>query len=537
MKKILICDSMDKEALKVLEDDPMFQVDYKAKEQDLKDIVKDYHAIVVRSGTKVEDKAIFENASNLELIIRGGVGYDNVDTEEAAKNNIIVENAPGGSTVTTAEHAMAIMLAMARNIPQANISLRNKGFWERKKFQGVELYDKVLGVIGYGRIGREVAKRAKAFGMKILVDDPYVSEEQLKGTECRKAELSELLQQSDFITLHPPLTDETTNLLNDKTLSEVKPGVRIVNCARGEMIDEEALLNALDSGRVAGAALDVYSEESKLKEGLTETVRKLANHPNVVALPHLGASTDEGQKKVAQEVVQQLQLYFKTGELRNAVNYYKLNEKIQPYKPLVEYLGKLAGQITSGAIKEVRMTCFGDVFQKNNISGLTNIALKGLLERSVGDVTHMNSSVIAKERGIKVDSTSSQSDVGYVEPIRLEVVTDKENRKVYGALIKGEPRITGIDDFEMEFRLGGYHLLLGHTDHPGVIGYIGSILGENKINIANMVLGREYEGGPALAVFTVDSEVPQETLGKIRQLRNRGEQNLPVADYLMQVKL
>ncbi len=518
MFKILISDSLSDEGLNILRSSKEFVVDVKTglKPDELKAIIGDYDALVVRSATKATAELI-EAGAKLKIIGRAGVGLDNVDLKSATARGIIVMNTPGGNTISTAEHTVSMILSMSRNIPAADLSMK-KGEWKRKDFMGVELYNKTIGVVGLGRIGMEVAKRALSFGMRVKAYDPFLSREVAESVGVELVTLEDIYKNADYITVHVPLTEETTGMISDKEFAVMKTGVRVINCARGGIIDEAALARALESGKVGGAALDVYVSEPPKD-------LQLVKFNNVVLTPHLGASTEEAQVNVAIEIAHQISDALLGKGIRNAANYPSVDPEayrvIQPYINLCDKLGSFTSQISQGAIHEVNIVYSGDIV-KHDTAPLTMALIKGLLSPILQDtVNFINAITLAKERGIRVvESKSSQADE-FVTLISLEVKTDKETHRIAGTLFtKTEPRLVKIDEFYVEAMPMGCMLMLHNWDKPGLIGSLGMLMGEYKINIAAMSFGREKQGGRALSVLNVDSCVTPEILERIKKLPN-----------------
>lgn len=518
MYRVLVSDALSEEGLKVLKDEKELQVDVKLKlpPEELKTIIKDYDALVVRSGTKVT-KDIIEAATKLKVIGRAGVGLDNVDAEAASKRGIIVMNTPGGNTISTAEHTMSLILSLSRNIPQANASLR-EGRWDRQKYMGVELYGKTLGIVGLGRIGTEVAKRAAAFGMKVIAYDPFLTVEKALDVGVELVDLKEILKRSDYITIHTPITDETKHMFGDDEFALVKPGVRIINCARGGVIDEPALARAIESGKVIGAALDVFEVEPPKDNPLLKSDK-------VVTTPHLGASTEEAQVNVAIDIAKQVVDALLGRGVRNAVNVPyidpELLQVIRPYIELSERMGLLIAQLTEGRTKEIRIQYSGDIVA-HDLAPVTIAFLKGFLTPILQEtVNYVNASFIAKERGIKIVETKSSQIEEFANLVLIDAQTDKAKVSVGGTLSpRKDPRIVKINDFYVEAIPSGYMLILSNIDKPGIIGQIGTILGQNNINIAGMTFGRIKEGGDAITVLNVDSQIPDDVMKQIRSAKN-----------------
>ncbi len=519
MIKILVSDPLSEEGLKILKEVKEFQVDVKTnlKPEQLEEIIKDYDALLVRSATKV-NKDVIDAAARLKIIGRAGVGLDNVDLDAATQKGIIVMNTPGGNTISTAEHAVSMILALSRNIPQASASTK-KGEWKRSKFMGVELYAKVLGIIGFGRIGKEVAKRALSFGMRILVYDPFLSRDVAESLGIEVVELKELFQQADYITVHTPMTDETKHMISDKQFALMKKGVRIINCARGGIVDEVALVNALKEGKVAGAALDVFEKEPIAPEN------ELLSLDNVIVTPHLGASTEEAQVNVAIEVAEIVRDALLGKGIRNAANYPCLEAEVckilDPYIVLAERLGAFSGQLVEGRFQELDISYSGGI-AAYDLSPLTMALSKGLLFPILKEtVNFINAVSLAKERGIKIKEAKSSKEDEFVNLIQLEIKTDKETRIISGTLSGNkQPRIVKIDEYYVELAPLGNMIYIENWDRPGLIGNLGTFLGKHNINIAAMTFGRDKLGGKAISVLNVDSLVSVETADKIKKLEN-----------------
>ncbi|HEY3176429.1 MAG TPA: phosphoglycerate dehydrogenase [Candidatus Polarisedimenticolia bacterium] len=514
MKKILISDEVSRRALDRFALEKDLEVDYRPglPAGELARIIGEYEALVVRSQTKVT-AALIEGAGRLQVIGRAGTGVDNVDLEAATRRGIVVMNVPGGNTVSAAEHTLAMLLAMARAIPAADRSMR-AGRWERGRFVGAELEGKVLGVLGMGKVGREVAHRARSFGMQVIGYDPFVSADDIGRSQTGFVTLAEVFHASDFITVHTPLTPETRHLVGDPELSSCKPGVRIVNCARGGIVDEAALAKHLGTGHVAGAALDVYEEEPPGDLPFREM-------DNVVLTPHLAASTAEAQEKVAVVIAEQVCDYLRDGVARNAVNVTpmdpKVRERVAPYLLLAEKLGLFQGQLIEGRLREVVVEYSGDIPAEAQ-PALTVAILKGYFERFLsGPVNAVNASWIARERGIRLSETKSSEPQDYINLITVTFDTDKRRRAIAGTVFgRNLPRIVRLDDFRFDAMPEGELLLVSNDDRPGIVGMVGSLLGLNQINIAYMVLGRDRVGGQAIAVINIDSPLPDAVAAELR---------------------
>ncbi len=505
MKKIIITDAVDKKAAAVLEN-AGFEVTYKPgmpKEEILK-VIKDYNALIVRSETKVNSEMI-SAMENMEVIGRAGAGVDNIDLDASTRKGIIVMNTPGGNTVSTAEHTMALMLSMCRNIAQANQSLRS-GKWDRKTYKGTELLDKTLGVVGLGKIGREVALRSKAFGMNVIGFDPVLSEEVAKKINVQLVDLDTIFSKSDIITVHVPLNEETKNLICEETLAKCKDGVKIINCARGGIVNEEDLVAALNSGKVSAAALDVYVTEPP------EFTGALIQHPKVVATPHLGASTDEAQEKVAIQIAEQIVDLFKTKTVRGAVNASAVeavgNPDIAPFVRLGENLGSLHSQLMQTQLKEININYSGELLH-NSTALISSAVLKGFLSKKLSDPVNLISApFLAKEMGIQLNQTKLGANTNYTNLLEVQCVSEKEKRSLAGTVFgNNEIRIVKIDDFHVEVKPEGYMLLYSNIDKPGMLATVGKILADANINIAGLSLGRREAGKNALTVINVDSGI------------------------------
>jgi D-3-phosphoglycerate dehydrogenase len=487
------------------------------KGEELRRAIAGYDALVVRSGTRVTAE-ILEAAERLKVIGRAGVGVENIDVEAASKKGIVVMNTPGGNNVTTAEHTISLMLALARHIPQAVASLK-AGLWQREKFVGVELCNKTLGIIGLGNVGGIVAERGAGLKMKVIGHDPFLPPENALRLGVELVSLDELYARSDFITVHVPLNSETRGLINREAFAKMKRGVRIINCARGGIVDERDLAEAIRSGQVAGAALDVYVEEPPPPD------HPLLKMEQVITTPHLGASTDEAQLNVAVAVAEQVIEYLVRGVVRYAVNVPSVGPELlatlRPYLTLAEKLGSLQVQMLARVPKEVYIEYNGEVTQYD-VAPLTLAVLKGLLTPVMeSSVNYVNAPVIARERGIKVIESKSSRPSDFASSITVRVKTREKELEVSGAIFgSNNPRIVRIDGFYLEAVAEGYILVLHNRDVPGVIGAVGTLLGQKGINIAGMELGREKVGGMAISLIHVDDAIPKETLKELRSLPN-----------------
>ncbi len=517
--KVFVADEVSDSGLQPLRDSGISVEKRVGVGQDeLRQALKDCAGLVVRSETKVTSD-LMDSAPALRVVGRAGVGVDNIDVPAATERGIVVMNAPDGNTITTAEHTIALLIALARRIPQANTSLKS-GRWERKTFIGVELQGKTLGVVGMGRIGRTVAARARAFGMKIVAYDPFIAPEQARDAEIELAPLDELFANSDFITVHTPLTPETRGVIGRDAFAKMKKGVRIINCARGGLVDETALYDAIKSGTVAGAALDVFAEEPPP-----------SNHPllmldEVIVTPHLGASTTEAQEGVAFTVAEQMRDYLLSGALRGAVNVPALGTKelalLRPYIELAEKLGRFQAQLVDSAVREVRIEFAGELVELN-AAPVTRSFLAGLLRDVSARVNAVNAFLIAEERGIKVTTSYFRATADFVPAIRTHVLSGGSEQSLAGTIFgfgeqAREGRITEIDGFHIEATPRGHMLVMRNRDVPGVIGRVGTILGDHEINISRFHLGRRERGGEAIAVIEVDAAADAETLDALRSL-------------------
>jgi D-3-phosphoglycerate dehydrogenase len=518
MKKVLISDKLSPEGIQILKNTPGIEVDVitNLTPDELKGVIKNYDGLAIRSATKVT-KEIIDHADRLSVVGRAGIGVDNVDVPAASKRGIVVMNTPGGNTVTTAEHAISLMVSLSRQIPLATASMK-AGKWEKSKFMGTELYNKTLGIIGIGRIGAIVADRAQGLKMHVIAYDPFISKESADNLGVTLVTLDELLGKADFISIHTPMTKETRGLVNAAAFDKMKKGVFVINCARGGIISEKDLYDALVSGKVAGAALDVFEEEP------TKNTQLIALE-NVICTPHLGAATDEAQINVAIAIAEQIAAYLTKGEIKNAVNVPSVSAELlnvmQPYLVLAEKLGKFQAQLVSEAIKEVHIEYSGEILN-HNVAPLTISLLKGLLTPILDDenVNFINAPVIAKERGIKVIESKSTKVEDYTSMIALTVKTSTgSSHYTAGALFgRQDPRIVRIDKFTLDVVPEGYMIYLSNSDRPGVIGNIGSTLGQNNVNIARLHLSREQVDKQALVVLTTDTLISEDVLGKLKNL-------------------
>jgi D-3-phosphoglycerate dehydrogenase len=514
--KILVADNVSERALALLQAERSFAVvNLPGKTgASLADEIRDADALVVRSATKVTAQ-LLEHAARLRAIGRAGVGVDNVDLDAATKKGIVVMNTPGGNAVAVAEHAVALMLALVRRIPQADSALK-QGRWEKKKLIGTELRAKTIGLIGLGKIGMEVARLAQAFQMEVIAHDPYVSSLMAREQNVRLVALEELLKASDFISVHASATPETHHLLNAQTLALAKPGVRIVNCARGELIHEEDLLQALESGQVAGAALDVFENEPPKDF-------RLAAHPNVIATPHIAGSTEEAQEIVGIRIAEQVRDYLLQGVARNAVNMPTISpeeyKKLEPYIQLGEKLGAFVAQIAPGRLEEIHISYDGGLAELNTHL-VKNAVLKGILNCVLSEQANLvNAGTLAQERGVEVTELRSARRAAFSNSLGIGLRTETDSASVLGMVgLRGELRILGINDIDVEAPLRGVILFIRNQDVPGVIGRVGTLLGDRNINIANFALGRSQKAAEAIGLVNVDNHIPEAVLTEIRAI-------------------
>ncbi|HRK70265.1 MAG TPA: phosphoglycerate dehydrogenase [Micropepsaceae bacterium] len=514
MPKVLISDQLSPAAVQIFKDRGV-EVDVKPglSKDELAAIIGQYDGLAIRSNTKVTAD-LLKHATRLKVVGRAGIGVDNVDIPAATARGIIVMNTPFGNSITTAEHAIALMFALAREIPAANAST-HAGKWEKNRFMGVELTGKVLGIVGCGNIGSIVAERALGLRMKVLAFDPYLSPERAVELGVEKADLETLLSRADIITLHTPLTDKTRNIISADAIAKMKKGVRLINCARGGLVDEGALKAALDSGHVAGAALDVFEVEPA-------KAHPLFGHERVVATPHLGASTTEAQENVALQVAEQISDYLLTGAITNAINMPSITaedaKRLGPWISLAEKLGAFAGQLTESSIKSVEIVYEGAVADFN-LRALTQAALAGLLRPVLSDVNMVNAPIVAKERGISVSEVRRGQQGIYDSYMLLRVETERQKRDVAGTVFgNGAPRIIQVKGIAMEAAFTPHMLYITNEDKPGFIGKLGTLLGNAKVNIASFNLGRTGPGGDAIALVEVDGEVPEGVIESIRAI-------------------
>lgn len=510
--KVLISDKMDSRCVEILQENPGVEVDVKTglDAGELKKIIGDYEGLIVRSGTQVTADILAE-AGQLKVIGRAGAGVDNIDVEAATRSGVIVMNTPGGNSVSTAEHSFAMLMAIARNIPQGTASIK-AGLWERSKFTGIELQGKTIGILGLGKVGREVALRASAFGMKVLGHDPLVSREVAESFGTQLVETDEIFASSDFITVHLPLIEQTRHMISDAQIAQCKDGVYLLNCARGGIIDEQALLRGLESGKVAGVALDVFEQEPP-------TFTELMEHEHVICTPHLAASTREAQESVALQVAAQVGDVLMGRVIRNAINAPSVEpevyEKMRPYLDLAERLGRLQAQLNEGHLERVTVEYHGDVTYPTAV--MTSAVLQGIMSTMSDEpINAVNAPFFAQESGVRVDELRSSEHEDYASLITVVYQTDKGQRLLAGTLFgKSDPRLVRLDEYTFEAVPEGHMLFYVNEDIPGIIGHIGTVMGDHKVNIAQMSCGRHEVGGRALTILNVDGPIPQPVLDDV----------------------
>lgn len=514
--KVLVSDNLGEAGIKMFESEPGFEVDVKTgfEPDALKNIINDYDALVIRSATKVTED-LLEAAKNLKVVGRAGIGLDNVDIPAATKRGVLVMNTPTGNVITTAEHTIAMMMALTRNIPWGTATLKD-GKWEKKKLQGREIYNKVIGIIGFGKIGSIVADRARGLKMQVIVHDPYIPAETIEKAGFEAVSIEDLYTRSDYITVHVPKLKDTVGLLDKKAFDQMKDGVMIINCARGGIVSEADLNDALKSGKVAGAALDVFETEPPGVCPLFEIDR-------VICTPHLGASTLEAQTNVAVMVAEQIIAYLRDGTVINAVNVPAVSgdllEKLNPYSTLADCLGCLLAQLSQEAIKEVRIEYAGD-FNELDLSPVSTAVLKGLLTPMIkDDVNFVNAQVLAKERGIKVTEFKVSESKEYINLIAVKAVSDKDENLVAGTIFgRKNPRVVNINNFRLELEPVDRFILIHNHDKPGAIGSIGTLLGEHDINISRMRVGQEEGSDKTMIFLRTDTAIPEDVIEKIKAL-------------------
>jgi D-3-phosphoglycerate dehydrogenase / 2-oxoglutarate reductase len=512
--RVLISDKLSPAAVAIFKERGV-EVDVKPglDKDELAEIIGDYDGLAIRSATKVTAK-LLEHALRLKVVGRAGIGVDNVDIPAATARGVIVMNTPFGNSITTAEHAIALMFALARQIPTADASTQ-AGKWEKNRFMGVEITGKTLGIIGCGNIGAIVASRGIGLKMRVIAFDPFLSQERAAEIGVEKVELDDLLARADIITLHTPMTAQTKNILSAQNIAKTKKGVRIINCARGGLVDEAALRAALDSGHVAGAAFDVFVEEPA-------TTNPLFGHPNVVATPHLGASTSEAQENVALQVAEQMSDYLTRGAISNAVNFPSITAeeapRLKPFIALAQGLGSFAGQLTEAPISKVTIAYEGAVAGLK-IKALTSAAIAGLLRPSLADINVVSAPSVAAKRGIVIEETTRASQTDYESFITLSVTTAHQERSVGGTVFHdGKPRILSIKGIKVDAEFTPSMIYVTNEDKPGFIGRFASLLGEAGINIATFALGRDEKGGSAIALVSIDGPAPDGVIAKVDQI-------------------
>ena len=517
--KILISDKLANEGVEILNATKGFKVDCKfgLKPEELKSIISEYDGLIIRSGTKVTAE-IIEAADKLQVIGRAGVGLDNVDLKAATKKGIVAMNTPAGNTTSTAELTMSLILSLSRNIPQAYASLKD-GKWERSKFGGYELYGKTLDVIGLVRIGATVANMAKGFGMKIVAYDPFISKEVASTKGVAMVTFEDLLKNSDYITIHIPKSAETKGLISEKEIGMMKKDVRLINCARGGIVDEAALAQALEDGKIAGCAVDVYEKEPPPAD------LPMIKYANCVATPHLGASTSEAQINVAIEIAEAVRNALQGKGIVNAANFPSLSAEaykfLEPYIDLAEKMGKFAGQLLNGAISEIKVV-YNGVMTQYKVTPITMSLVNGILAPILGEtVNNINSLDVAKERGINVQEVQSNHEAEFVNLVAVEIKTDRETFIVWGTLSGNkQPRIVKINQVYVEAIPDGNIIFINNNDKPGIVGAVGTVLAREKINIAGITFGRETLGGLAVSVVNVDSDVDPKVIKEIQDTKD-----------------
>ena len=514
--KVLISDKVDAGCVDLLQQGGL-DVDVKTglSPEALLEIIGDYAGLIVRSATKVTD-VVIERAGRLRAVGRAGAGVDNIDVDAATRRGIVVMNTPGGNSVSTAEHSVAMLMALARNVPQATASMK-AGHWEKAAFTGVELVGKTIAVLGLGKVGREVAERANGLHMRVLGYDPFMTDETIQSYGTQPARLEQVWAEADFLTFHLPLTPQTKHYLSTEQLARCKNGVRIINCARGGIVDEAALLAGLDSGKVAGVALDVFEDEPPAADS------KLIAHDNVICTPHLAAQTQEAQSNVALQVAEQVRDVLVAGVIRNAVNVPSIEpevyEKLRPYLDLGERMGRIQGQLAEGSLERITIEYRGEVTTQAT-SPLTAAVLKGVMETFAADgsVNLVNAPMVAQERGIRVDELKSSDPGDYASLLTVILEAGGQRRVLSGTLFgRRDPRVVRLDQYDIDAAPDGHMLFYLNDDIPGIIGRVGSIMGGHDVNIARMSCGRQQVGGKALTVLNVDSHMPQAALDDILQ--------------------
>ncbi len=518
--RVLISDSMSSQALIVFEDRGVEAMQAgKLSTDELFDMIGDFDGLAIRSSTTVTAE-LLERAKKLKVVGRAGIGVDNVDLQACTRNGVVVMNTPFGNAITTAEHAMAMMLALARHIPQANVSTQASK-WEKSRFMGMELTGKLLGIIGVGNIGSIMAKKSIGYGLRVQAYDPYLTEERADKMGIQKVDLDTLLASSDIISLHVPKTPETANIISASALNKMKPGSLLINCARGGLVDELALHTALTSGHLKGAALDVFEIEPAKDN-------PLFGLENVICTPHLGASTVEAQEKVAVQIASQISDYLLSGAINNALNAPSLSaeesKQLKPYLQLAQRLGSFVGQLTHDPIRSLTVTYGGDA-NELNIAPLTNQVIQSLLEHHSSFVNAVNARELARERNIDIIEAHNEGKDEYPCRISVAVETESRSRHISGTLIKNRPRVIDVKGIELESELGEHMLYITNPDTPGVVGAIGMTTATSGINIANMHLGRDSSGGNAIVLLEIDERPSDEDLDTLRVLPNIDDVN------------
>ena len=512
--RVLVSDKLAEAGLQVLRDAPGVDLEFRPgmSEDELCEIIGEYDGLIIRSATQVTPRVI-EQAHRLRVVGRAGIGVDNVDIPAASRRGIVVMNTPTGNSVTTAEHALALLASLARKIPQAVTSMRG-GKWEKSKFQGREIAFKTLGIIGLGNIGRIVADRAQGLKMKVIGVDPVMSSERAAELGIELVELDELFKRADFLTIHAPLTPETNNMIDDAAFKKMKSSALLVNAARGGIVDEEALARAITAGEIAGAALDVFTKEP------IDSDHPLLNLDNVLCTPHLGASTSEAQERVAVEIAEQAIGYLQLGIVKNAVNVpalpQEIAERLKPYLDVAKLLGSLVGQLDPVDVRELRVTCTGEAGELG-VTPIARAALAGFLEHHLEEpVNPISAPYEAQERGIRLAEVKEPSD-RYATTVRVTVTGEKGIHTATGTPgRKGEPRLVGLEGYEIDAVMDGPIVIIRNEDRPGVIGSVGTLLGSRGINVSRMQVGLDEEGGQALAIWNVDSIVGSDALDELR---------------------
>jgi D-3-phosphoglycerate dehydrogenase / 2-oxoglutarate reductase len=514
--KVLISDKVDAGCVDILRQGGLdAEVNTGLSPTELLDIIGGYAGLIVRSATKVSE-AIIERADSLRAVGRAGAGVDNIDVEAATRRGIVVMNTPGGNSVSTAEHSVAMLMSLARNVPQATASVK-AGRWDKAAFTGVELVGKTIAVLGLGKVGREVAQRANGLHMRVLGYDPFMTDETIQSYGTQPARLEQVWAEADFLTFHLPLTPQTKHYLSTAQLAECKDGIRIINCARGGVVDEAALLASLESGKVAGVALDVFEDEPPAADS------KLVAHENVICTPHLAAQTQEAQSSVALQVAEQVRDVLVAGVIRNAVNVPSIEpeayEKLRPYLDLGERMGRIQGQLVEGSVERITIEYRGEVAGQAT-SPLSSAVLKGIMETFAADgsINLVNAPIVAQERGIRVDELKSSAPEDYASLLTVILEAGGQRRVLSGTLFgHRDQRVVRFDQYDIDASPDGHMLFYINDDIPGIIGRVGSIMGDHEVNIARMSCGRQQIGGKALTVLNVDNHMPQAALDDILQ--------------------